>query len=41
MELTVDIIKMAQSILNEKGLKAGSVDGILGKTNLNSLNRFK
>lgn len=41
MELTVEIIKMAQSILNEKGLKAGSVDGIAGTSTIKALNRVK
>jgi len=41
MELTVDIIKMAQSILNDKNLKAGKVDGIFGKSTITALNRVK
>lgn len=39
MALSVEIIKMAQSILNEKGLNAGDVDGLAGKKTEAALNK--
>lgn len=39
MALSVEIIKMAQSILNEKGHNAGDIDGIAGDSTAAALNK--
>lgn len=39
MTLTVEIIKMAQSILQEKGFATGDIDGIAGKKTQTALNK--
>jgi hypothetical protein len=41
MSTSVEIIKMVQGILNEKGLKAGTVDGIAGGDTIKALNKMK
>ncbi|HSK12302.1 MAG TPA: hypothetical protein VK907_03755 [Phnomibacter sp.] len=41
MTLSVEVIKMVQGILNEKGYKAGTVDGIAGGATLKALNKMK
>lgn len=41
MATFVEVIKMVQSILNEKGLKVGLIDGIAGTTTIKALNKVK
>ena len=41
MKHSLDVIKMAQSILNEKNLHVGNVDGIIGNNTINALNKLR